>query len=611
MKKTAHSLMVSMLIMLVIGWMYQWNILNTIETYYYDRVTNDVKRPIDTNIVIVGIDDYSLENLGRWPWPRSIHADLVERIAQSGPKAIGLDLLLTEASVEPAEDEAIQQVLAKYPNIIVPSYFVFSEDQEKGNQLQYERLLRPVYSIPAQQTAHINVFAHRGEVVRQVLLGIPDDKQQMMPAFSVKLANMLLPPEKHIVYENGVWKQGNTPIPTNERNQVYIPFAQPPGGFAPVSYFDVLSMDEEAMSEFFRDKVVLIGPYSLTLGDQYLTPMRSATKMYGIEIHANMIQAIEDQLFIKVTEGKEAWIGWILIFVLTFLIFELTRRLRAQWALLAFFALFVGFSLLAFQLNKTELLVIPYVYPVLALITGYVAAIITRYVFEWREKNRVTMLFGRYVSKQVVNEILQSEAAQNLGGTRRNVSIMFVDIRGFTPLSERIQPEEVIQVLNEYLDLCTKAVFQFDGTLDKFIGDGVMAIFGAPNSLENHPELAVRAALEMKKGSSALVEKLTAKYGYAVSFGIGINTGDAVIGNIGSQNRLDYTAIGDNVNMAARLESNAKPGQILISSSTYEQVKDLFDILPLGEIKVKGKEKPVAIYQVVGEIGVLEHEQTG
>ncbi|NLI93260.1 MAG: adenylate/guanylate cyclase domain-containing protein [Peptococcaceae bacterium] len=197
-------------------------------------------------------------------------------------------------------------------------------------------------------------------------------------------------------------------------------------------------------------------------------------------------------------------------------------------------------------------------------------------------------------------EILSTGEDIKVGGVRKDVSLMFVDIRGFTPLSEKMQPEEVINILNEYLDLCTKAVFQFEGTLDKFIGDGVMSIFGVPIAQEDHAERAVRAALVMKANSGKLAEDLEKRYGKSVFFGIGINSGPAVIGNIGSHDRLDYTAIGDTVNLAARLESNAKPGQILISSETYDRVKHMVQCTKLEPIKVKGKEKPVEIYQVDG-----------
>lgn len=169
-------------------------------------------------------------------------------------------------------------------------------------------------------------------------------------------------------------------------------------------------------------------------------------------------------------------------------------------------------------------------------------------------------------------------------------------------MSEKMEPEDIIIMLNEYLDLCSRAVFAVEGTIDKFIGDGVMSIFGAPVEQKDHPERAVRAALQMQKESVKLAEGLMERYGRSVSFGIGINSGPAVVGNIGSRDRLDYTAIGDTVNLAARLESNAKPGQILLSKETYERVKAKFKATPLEPIKVKGKEKLVEIYQLEGEL---------
>jgi len=164
-----------------------------------------------------------------------------------------------------------------------------------------------------------------------------------------------------------------------------------------------------------------------------------------------------------------------------------------------------------------------------------------------------------------------------------------------------MEPEDIIKILNDYLDLCSRAVFAYEGTIDKFIGDGVMSIFGAPIKQEDHPERAILAALQMQRESGNLAKRLQERYGRSVSFGIGINSGPAVVGNIGSQERLDYTAIGDTVNLAARLESNAKPGQILISKATYERVKERFQVTVLEPIKVKGKENLVEIYQVEGE----------
>lgn len=165
-----------------------------------------------------------------------------------------------------------------------------------------------------------------------------------------------------------------------------------------------------------------------------------------------------------------------------------------------------------------------------------------------------------------------------------------------------MEPEDITNILNDYLGLCSRAVYAYEGTIDKFIGDGVMSIFGAPCEQKDHPKRAVRAALQMQKESAKLAERLMERYGSSVSFGIGLNSGPAVVGNMGSHERLAYTAIGDTVNLASRLESNAKPGQILISKETYERIKETFKVTPLDAIKVKGKEQFVEIYQVEGEL---------
>jgi len=187
-----------------------------------------------------------------------------------------------------------------------------------------------------------------------------------------------------------------------------------------------------------------------------------------------------------------------------------------------------------------------------------------------------------------------------LGGSRREITVLFVDIRGFTPLSEAAAPEEVVEILNEYLTLVAQCIFKYGGTLDKFIGDAAMAMFNAPLDLEDHCLKAVQAAWAMKEGATPLQQRLEEKFGRTVQFGIGVNTGPAVIGNIGASFRMDYTAIGDTVNTAAHLESNAKPGQILLSQDVYEKVKERVAAANLGEIKVKGKAQGVNVFQVDG-----------
>jgi adenylate cyclase len=222
-----------------------------------------------------------------------------------------------------------------------------------------------------------------------------------------------------------------------------------------------------------------------------------------------------------------------------------------------------------------------------------------------RKKKLIEEAFERYVTKQVANEILQHPEQINLGGKRQEVSVLFADIRGFTSLAERIEPEEVVRTLNDYLTLMTKVVFKHEGTLDKFLGDAIMAVFGAPIFYPDHALRAILAALDIRKEIRVLNEKRGAAGLEKVEIGIGINAGEVVTGNIGFEERMEYTVIGDNVNIAARLEDLAGEGQILISHSIYEAVADRVRVIVLDPIQLKGKESPLQVYEVNGLSGPL------
>ena len=217
-----------------------------------------------------------------------------------------------------------------------------------------------------------------------------------------------------------------------------------------------------------------------------------------------------------------------------------------------------------------------------------------------REKEMIKRAFTRYVAREVVEEILKDPENLVLSGERRQVTVLFCDVRGFTPLSERLSPEEVVLLLNDFYNLMIETTFKYDGTLDKFLGDAVMAVFGAPMAHPDHSARAIRTALDMQEGITGLNERRKRDGKEGISVGIGVSAGEAVAGTVGTEDRMEYTVIGDSVNLAARLESNAKPGQILISHRTYERVRDLVDARPLGRIRVKGKEEEVEVYEVLG-----------
>ncbi len=217
-----------------------------------------------------------------------------------------------------------------------------------------------------------------------------------------------------------------------------------------------------------------------------------------------------------------------------------------------------------------------------------------------KEKELIKDAFKRYVSKQVAEEIFKNpeKYIQSLKGERRKVAVFFADIRGFTPLAEKLPPEEVVSILNDYLSLMTEIVFKYEGTLDKFIGDCIMSVFGAPISHPDDALRAVKAAYEIQEYLNRVNEERKKEGKIPVYVGIGINYGEAVVGNIGSKERLDYTVIGDTVNLASRLESLAKKGEILISEQVYNEVKEHVVVEEIPPTKVKGKERPVKIYSV-------------
>ena len=220
-----------------------------------------------------------------------------------------------------------------------------------------------------------------------------------------------------------------------------------------------------------------------------------------------------------------------------------------------------------------------------------------------REKEMIKRAFTRYVAREVVEEILKDPERLVLTGERREVTVLFCDVRGFTPLSERLSPEEVVLLLNDFYNLMIETTFKHDGTLDKFMGDAVMAIFGAPIAHPDHSARAVLTALDMREGIAGLNEKRLAQGKEGVAVGIGVSAGEAVAGTVGTEERMEYTVIGDSVNLAARLESNAKPGQILISQRTWDRVRGVVEVRGLGAIKVKGKEEEIEVYEVLGRPG--------
>lgn len=557
-----------------------------IELQLQDRLLQQ-ERDIDYRIAILAIDDESLHTIGQWPWPRDVHAELVRQLDEANAAVVGFDITFPLASENPQDDAALLAAVEAADNVVIARYGMFDKYSQRG-MIESIGLSDPFPALRDTGAAlgHLNTFPDDDSVVRNALLRF-SHQGEIIEHFSWVIAQKYA--EKMgqtLTFDEDV---------LNDIQQFHIQYAGGPNQFEVIPYSMVLSGDVPA--DYFEDRIVLVGPYTVGIKDDFLTPLDQKQTMYGVEIHANIIQNLLEGNFKKELSWK--WNALILLIasVLAYFICRLTSPLVS---LIALVALAAGFTHAATVLYDGGMIIaLTYVLGLLAAL--YIGAVAHNYLQELSERKRITSIFGRYVAPQVVNEILENgEDGLKLGGSRKDVTVLFVDIRGFTTLSESVEPEQIVEILNEYLDLTANCIFDYGGTLDKFIGDATMAIYNAPLPLEDHSIQAVRSAWAMKEKSIALEKKLEERFGKSVKFGIGIHTGPAVVGNIGSKTRMDYTVIGDTVNTAARLESNAKPGQIIISESIYEQVKDHVHVRSLGDIHVKGKVNGISIYEVVG-----------
>lgn len=563
-----------------------YDIFVKLENYVEDSQFQEQKYS-DSQIVILGIDEKSLEEFGTFPWDRRVYSELIDMLAEGKPKAIGVDIIFSDNSPSPESDMALIDSIENAGNVILASYVnIDSNDKDMRNIVvsTFEEPMEALKSV--SKNGFINVFPNDkdGEIIRRFYDTV-DYNGEKINSFSYEIYKEAvkngLNSGNLFVKQEGIW------------NKNYIDFSGKPGTFEYHSISDVFQGTIDPL--YFEGKIILIGPYTVGLQDRFFTAASRYDQMYGIEIHANLIQNYINNNFKAYASDRVNLFVLIILGIASYILFKKLTPSKASILLIIFMGLYLVLANVLYNRGS----IIKIVYVLLLMFSINIMLIIYSYIEEYLERRKITDTFGKYVAPQVVEEILKGgEKSLNLGGVRRFITVLFVDIRGFTPLSEKAQPEEIVDILNDYLNLTAESIFKEGGTLDKFIGDATMAIYNAPLDLEDHAYKAVKSAWAMKQGSIALQEKLEKKFGKSVQFGIGINTGYAVVGNIGAKFRMDYTAIGDTVNTSARLESNAKPGQILLSKSTYELVKDKVQVTPLGEIKVKGKENGVEIYQL-------------
>ncbi len=590
------------------------------------------------NVVIATIDEKSLSELGRWPWPRATIAKLIDTLKKYEVKVVGMDIVFAESeNTDPILAESI-----KNAGNVTLGYFFHTTEQEIAHlnkeaaqkcadNISYSKYqivqftgnpdesvlpnacaaasnVGPLSDV-AENSGYFNCFPDSDGTIRwsPLVIKFRDD---FYPPLSISALLQYMDWPMIVLKMGGFGVESiqieDIDIPTDESGRMLINYLGPAKTFPHYSIIDIIS--NRLDPALFKDKIVLVGATATGIYDLRVTPF--STTYPGVEIHATVIDNVLSQNFLK----RPGWIG---IFDITAILFLglipgiVLSRVRGIYGVFFSLLLLVTYILLNWFIFSHYNIWLNLIYPVITILTVYLGITIYKYITEEREKKKIRGAFQYYLNPSVINEVLKDPSKLKLGGEKMNLTVLFSDIRGFTTVSEKLSPEELVHLLNEYLTAMTDVVFKYDGLLDKYMGDAIMAVFGAPLPRDDHPVSACRSALGMMDELRKLQKKWADENRPVLDIGIGMNSGAMVVGNMGSDMRFDYTVMGDNVNLGSRLEGiNKEYGtNIIVSEYTYNKVKDKFLCRELDSVRVKGKEFPVRIYELLRERRDVENRE--
>ncbi len=615
----------------------------------------------ESEIVVIEITQDTYDQIpppyNSWPWPRVYYAKLIENLNEAGAKAIGIDIVLsTKDKYSEENDLALKDVLNKYDNIVLAgkldprleSEFEIVERGEsdgKINSIMKKRnqMYGNLFYSPKNQIGIVLVGSDYDGVYRRyspyVYSGV---NNELIPTFGFSLLNIYYGLEHYTLAENTPDKfiLGKKEIPKYDNTSMLVNFygVDTYKSFKHFKFIDIIDdKDFKTIDEiefetdintwddpeyglknkgFFKDKIVLIG--STMPEDKDVLPVSFArgvrkgdNMMYGVEFHATALQNIIDDDYILASSEIVEFISVVIVVFFSFFGTSLLRNHKISnnfvTEILSFLSVILvlyllnEFSIYLFVEHKYLLAMIP---PGFGLLIGYFGSTAYHFIRERKESRQIKKMFSHYVSGEVVEELVDNPDKLTLGGENRELSILFSDIAGFSSFSQDMTPEELVSFMNEYLNAMTNIVMRNNGTLDKYIGDAVMAFWGAPVSLKDHAFRACKTAIEMRDKLIEMKAAWREQNLPDINVRIGVNTGEVIVGNIGSEKRFDYTAMGDDVNLASRLEgANKQYGTyLMISDSTYKQVRDKFFVRELDTIRVKGRTIPTTVYELLGFI---------
>lgn len=592
------------------------------------------KQQVSQDIIIVSVDEKSIREIGRWPWKREVMAALINKISEGQPKVIGIDIMFSEKESSES-DGKLAKAIEDAGNIVLATAFIVptAKENDIAAPVTHEAPdflwdaafmeVRSVKGVPwmegavipervnppleefsrAASLGHVYTQPDLDGVLRRDIMYVyyEDD---CYPSFALQIARIArgIEMKDMVLYAGSRIRLGEGFIDTDFHGRVIINYRGKEHSFIYKSASDVIS--GKISPGVFHDKIVFVGTSALATYDQKVTPL--SANMPGVEKNANVVENILSNNFIEKSPGPLE-IMYILITGI-FLGFMLPRLKAISGAAIAI-GLMVFYVVLSFYLLIYQNLWINLTYPVSNMLIIFIAMTVTKFFFEEKKAREIRSMFSSYVSPKIVEVLINNPEKANLGGERKVVTVLFSDLIGFTSLSEKKLPEEVVDLLNEYFKEMTDIIFKWDGTLDKFVGDEIMAFWGAPVDQPDHAERAVRCALDMTDSLSRLQEKWIKEGKDVLECGIGINTGEVLIGNIGAAGKkMDYTIIGDNVNLAARVEKLTRNygAKIILTEFTFNHLEtviqqgtiDHYTIQELETVKVKGKEKEVKIFEL-------------
>jgi adenylate cyclase len=605
------------------------------DLYMQIRGPQDVS---ESPIIIVEMSnetDYEIPE--KYPWPVDVYARLIHNLNRAGVKAIGIDVMFDQRDMyDLRNDSLFAAAVAEHGNVILISSLSNEASITRGGY-GTENIRRVMPNAVLREASPnpfglVDMMTDRDGTIRSYLIGSRYGGE-IHHSLGMEVLRVYSEDESFKIEDSSThYTYGPYQILKNRQNRVLINYYGGPRTFSYIDFYQVIDdenydttteLEAFEVNNFddpdyglldqgvFKDKIVLVGATMPELQDFHGVPIRdgfTGDRMAGVEVHAHALQTILDGNHL-VESGRLFTLGVLILFIVIML--WLTRKLSPLGGLLAMTGMILIWLWGGYQLFIKMNLIVFTVLPMMGILLSYISTTVHQYLLEEKEKRRIKSMFSSYVSPELVDQMVSSDDAFQLGGEEKNLTVFFSDIQNFSTLSEKVTPTVLISLMNEYLDGMSDIIINVGGTLDKYIGDAIMAFFGAPVAQQNHAERACHAAVKMQKSIADLRQKWANEDAglpievVGIQNRIGINSGEMVVGNMGSSKRFNYTVLGDNVNVAARCEAACKELGVytMVTETTKrlaEESTDVFCFRPLGVLRVKGRNEPVIINELVG-----------